>query len=747
MMRKILFLFAALVFANVLPAQNDSRLHVRKLELVPNDTEASRAGKKDKNGEKCALVKIQTPNMDEAERNRLVIEADRGTFVYPEPAVGELKVFLTEGVKILVVRHPDYGVLNYDVKERVEGNKVYKMVIEADKPSSAPAGRLSISSNWVAVKMQPSDAVVEIDGKFCANGKAMLSTGEPHSLVATRRYYHPFEATIRASSEEKMEYVFEMSPAFGWLNITSKPENGATVLIDNRRVGVTPYRSDTLASGEYEVTLLKDMYESVTKTVSVRDNNVGSIDIPMKAAFAEIKIATDGESSIYIDGVERGKGIWTGRLGEGEHIVEARKASHRSSMKRIDVTAGRNESITVAAPTPIYGALNINTSPDEAAVYLDGTRIGETPIIKTDVLVGERSLRFEKAGCAPLTKTVTVSENQMLDVSEKLVSGKEVSISTDGKGDKIYVDGVYIGSSPASPTLGFGRHEVKAVRDGKESKQTITVSPNGGATSVQLTFSVGAGNGVFSVSTGKKVHFSKGNLQYQASTDTWRFAENQWDCMGKDNSNISPSYSGWIDLFGWGTGDSPTKSSTNSSDYGSFSDWGNNKISNGGGRTWRTLTRDEWAYVFDARNTTSGIRYAKAQVNGVNGVILLPDDWSSETYNLKNTNTSGASFSGNQISATDWISKLEANGAVFLPAAGWRYGTNVYFVGSYGYYWSATYYFSGGAYYVYFYDSGLDAEGWGYRLRSECAPRLSCRELIPCVWQGGGRGQLVVGGV
>lgn len=496
MMRKFLFLFAALVFANVLPAQNDSRLHVRKLELVPNDTEASRAGKKDKNGEKCALVKIQTPNMDEAERNRLVIEADRGTFVYPEPAVGELKVFLTEGVKILVVRHPDYGVLNYDVKERVEGNKVYKMVIEADKPSSAPAGRLSISSNWVAVKMQPSDAVVEIDGKFCANGKAMLSTGEPHSLVATRRYYHPFEATIRASSEEKKEYSFEMSPAFGWLNITSKPENGATVLIDNRRVGVTPYRSDTLASGEYEVTLLKDMYESVTKTVSVRDNNVGSIDIPMKAAFAEIKIATDGESSIYIDGAERGKGVWTGRLGEGEHIVEARKASHRSSMKRVDVTAGRNESITVAAPTPIYGALNINTSPDEAAVYLDGTRIGETPIIKTDVLVGERSLRFEKAGCAPLTKTVAVSENQMLDVSEKLVTGKEVSISTDGKGDKIYVDGVYIGSSPASPTLSFGRHEVKAVRDGKESRQTITVSPNGGATSVRLTF---WGNRTFTV--------------------------------------------------------------------------------------------------------------------------------------------------------------------------------------------------------------------------------------------------------
>ena len=79
----------------------------------------------------------------------------------------------------------------------------------------------------------------------------------------------------------------------------------------------------------------------------------------------------------------------------------------------------------------------------------------------------------------------------------------------------------------------------------------------------------GALSGVFSVSDTKQVQFSQGNLQYQASTNTWRFAENQWDyvgtqipdqyghaggtVIGSDNSNISQTYSGWIDLFGWGT--------------------------------------------------------------------------------------------------------------------------------------------------------------------------------------------------
>ena len=74
----------------------------------------------------------------------------------------------------------------------------------------------------------------------------------------------------------------------------------------------------------------------------------------------------------------------------------------------------------------------------------------------------------------------------------------------------------------------------------------------------------------FSVSETKKVYFSQGNLQYQASTNTWRFAENQWDyvgtqtytqhhvdmghpihlggtVVGSDNALVSPTYEGWMD--------------------------------------------------------------------------------------------------------------------------------------------------------------------------------------------------------
>ena len=183
-----------------------------------------------------------------------------------------------------------------------------------------------------------------------------------------------------------------------------------------------------------------------------------------------------------------------------------------------------------------------------------------------------------------------------------------------------------------------------------------------------------------------------------------------------DNENISPAYNGWIDLFGWGTGNNPTNSSTNDEDYDTFNDWGYNAISNGGNtlNQWRTLTRDEWLYVFDTRSTPSGIRYAKAQVNGVNGVILLPDDWSSSHYGLNSTNTYYESYSSNTISASQW-NTLEQHGAVFLPAAGCRYGTNVNYVGSLGFYWSATYSNSDNAYFVGFHDSTLHTGNLDYR--------------------------------
>ena len=233
-------------------------------------------------------------------------------------------------------------------------------------------------------------------------------------------------------------------------------------------------------------------------------------------------------------------------------------------------------------------------------------------------------------------------------------------------------------------------------------------------------------SGEFSVSATTKVHFSQGNLQYQASTNTWRFAANQYDLIGSDNSNISASYTGWIDLFGWGTGNNPTNVSTGYTDYATFTDWGTNAIPNGGNQAnlWRTLTKDEWVYLFYGR-TNAAVLFGLGSVNGVNGTILLPDNWSlpaGATFTASTTqgladkgsfyyNSNANNFSHNTYTKEQW-SVMESAGAVFLPAAGYRYGTGVLGVGSFNHYWSATPWGTSYAYYLYFDSSYLSPQNY-----------------------------------
>lgn len=249
----------------------------------------------------------------------------------------------------------------------------------------------------------------------------------------------------------------------------------------------------------------------------------------------------------------------------------------------------------------------------------------------------------------------------------------------------------------------------------------------------------GAIDGLFTINSyGNQVYFSRGNLQYQASTNTWRFAENQWNYVGSANSNISSSNSGWIDLFGWGTSGynhgavsyQPWDTSYVMTNYYAYggpnnnlydqtgqADWGYNSITNGGNAEndgWRALTYNEWYYLFDLRSTVSGIRYAKAKVNNVNGIIILPDNWNASFYNLNSVNTINVSYTSNIINVSQW-NVLENAGAVFLPAAGYRYGVNVDGINENGYYWSSTNYDPHSAYKVSVSDSYFNSHGYGER--------------------------------
>ena len=226
-------------------------------------------------------------------------------------------------------------------------------------------------------------------------------------------------------------------------------------------------------------------------------------------------------------------------------------------------------------------------------------------------------------------------------------------------------------------------------------------------------------NGKFSVSDTKQVYFSKGNLQ-ATTTDlganwTWAFAAHQWDYVGSAAANNSMktdgtgtvTANGTVDLFGW-VGASRTSAakwgisaSKNSADYGNVynealkSDWGNVP---GIGSGWYTLSQAEWNYLFNTRSATTvnGVndaRYAKAIVNGEDGIVLFPDSYTHPTGVTapKSINSDNISFADahNTWSGDDWT-KMEKAGCVFLPAGGNHIGMVMNSL--VGYYWTSTSY-------------------------------------------------------
>lgn len=220
---------------------------------------------------------------------------------------------------------------------------------------------------------------------------------------------------------------------------------------------------------------------------------------------------------------------------------------------------------------------------------------------------------------------------------------------------------------------------------------------------------------------GDRVEFSKGNLQYQPSTSTWRFAEHQWDIVGDDvsgtvyengircdNTKIGGGYTGWIDLFAWGTsgwfrgyGEYYDPTSTDDNAYNSLkyyiqnrpstnldrtnADWGvYNQIGEDAPNTWRTLSSEQWDYIIRLRPNANNL-WCMGKIGELGaGCILLPDNWQPiEGLAI----TPSGDEETNNLTLEDW-NEMERHGAVFLPKAGCRM-VRLFGAGM-GQYWSTT---------------------------------------------------------
>lgn len=223
----------------------------------------------------------------------------------------------------------------------------------------------------------------------------------------------------------------------------------------------------------------------------------------------------------------------------------------------------------------------------------------------------------------------------------------------------------------------------------------------------------------FSVSANTTVEFAPGNLYYDGSAFHFETSQtaytSSWDPSHVDHFLWSPNKDVAVDISTSSSGLISDVFFTNATKTTASSSF---RVSGENAGTWRTLSRAEWMYLLNTNNNSSyrrdANRFAKAKVNGVNGLLIFPNGYNNGVsivdgtiVGVANVNIAGANYPSSSIPDDKWA-EMESSGVVFLPAAGYREGTNFSDnVGSAGYYWASDAASSSNAYSVYFHSTNV----------------------------------------
>ena len=414
---KNIVLVFLLTCAGALQAQ---QLKVIEFRADMSMTDATKYPKNDYSGNPCGLIKLglALPVSD------VSFEGDTISTEYKE---GEWWIYMPRGSNWLTIKSKSstYLPLRYEF-EGIQSNVTYVMTVE--KPSLGPEPEV-ISEQYLIFQIKPADAVLEVNDQLwtvSAEGTArkFVSFGTYSYRVQAPNYY-PETGTVTVNDPKNKKIVnIDLKPNFGWVEVNGGNVQGAAVYVDNAYIGKAPCKSEALKSGDHTVRIAKEMYAPYSEKVTVSDNETTTISPTLTADFARVTLTVDADAEIWVNEEKKGTRTWTGNLATGTYRIECRLANHEPSTTTKEITnTMEGQTITLAVPKPIYGSLNIESTPDFAKIYVDGKPMGETPNFISQLLIGEHELKLTKEGYADYKETITIVKGERKQVQATLSNG------------------------------------------------------------------------------------------------------------------------------------------------------------------------------------------------------------------------------------------------------------------------------------------------------------------------------------
>lgn len=205
---KKLYLILLSVFAllNTAVAQ---KLSVESFVLAPTDITAQTEGRKDLNGDACALVKISfVGDVADVEGNVIkpLVKRNNETWAFMTQESRQMKV-VTKDYLPLMVTFGDYGI------EKLQGNRTY--VLTLAKPSGASETQ---QMQTLTIRYSPVAASVLVDNKFIKGSNGVAKTSLPigqHSYIIACDGYESEEGTVKlkASAPSNLQITLSKEAA------------------------------------------------------------------------------------------------------------------------------------------------------------------------------------------------------------------------------------------------------------------------------------------------------------------------------------------------------------------------------------------------------------------------------------------------------------------------------------------------------------------------------------------------------
>ncbi len=323
--------------------------------------------------------------------------------------------------------------------------------------------------NYLTINADQQGSMIYVNDEFAGFDTVtkLLNVGETYSWRVECDMYHNESGDVTIVSGDAVIIDVEMKPAYGFLTVTSLPEDSALVYVDNKYVGITPNEMIHVGIGKHKMLVYKEMYDPYIYEFEVEGNDTVMLEVQLVSNSKNVMVTTDSQSDIYIDNVMMGVGDWNGSITYGAHIIEAKKNNHKPVLLETYIhndSIDSIDTIVLEAPVPICGSLDVLTSPQGASVFIDGVNRGTTPLFIDKMLIGQYELCLVKDGCADMIKTIDIVENDTLSIDEVFSPAKEILVKTDRYGDSLFVNDRYVGKSPHKLFLTYNTHNIKARR-------------------------------------------------------------------------------------------------------------------------------------------------------------------------------------------------------------------------------------------------------------------------------------------